>query len=47
MAISRALWDEAAADPALEVASDPFAFAFDADGRLVRLAELAQPSVSG
>ncbi len=47
MAISRALWDEAASDPALEVASDPFAFAFDADGRLVRLAELAQPSVGG
>jgi hypothetical protein len=47
MAISRALWDEAAADPELDLAGDPFAFSFDAEGRLVRLAELGQPTLSG
>jgi hypothetical protein len=40
LAVSRALWDEADADPDLELVSDPFAPSFDADGRLVRLSEI-------
>jgi hypothetical protein len=42
LAISRALWDEADRALGLELCGDPFAFAFDVDGRLVRLAELDQ-----
>lgn len=39
LAVSRALWDEAAADPELESVGDPFAPSFGSDGRLVRLRE--------
>jgi hypothetical protein len=42
LAVSRALWDEADADPDLEAVSDPFAPSFDADGRLVRLSEIGE-----
>jgi hypothetical protein len=40
LAVSRALWAEAAAAPDLELAGEPFALRFDGDGRLVRLGEL-------
>jgi hypothetical protein len=46
LAVSRALWGEAAADPELAFAGDAFPFAFDGEGRLVRLAELEQPAAT-
>jgi hypothetical protein len=39
LAVSRALWSEAEADPQLDLAGDPFKPSFGADGRLVRLRE--------
>lgn len=41
MAVSRALWDEVAADPESEVVGAPFTPSFGSDGRLVRLREQA------